>query len=269
MRSFLTNVRAGLIGIAMGCVAIAVFAILSSFALSDARVAEVARTAFGKDELGLRDAHPGGLLHRVLAADNAKAAARRRVSERARHPARHAAGRAPMRHPAHSYAGNSGAKGSAPRIRQLFQLPVRRPAPGSIRAERARLRTCHDALPRAFLRKRRAALCRDAVAVARDRDPARADPVIPDRRVRAPPLRRQPRARARLFRWVRRACDLRGLAAPIRYGGETTWICRRAWGARRLFRFAQWRDRDAACADDPAQSFLLHRHRAGSAGPPA
>ena len=51
MRSFLTNVRAGLIGIAMGCVAIALFAILSSFALSDARVAEVARTAFAKDEL--------------------------------------------------------------------------------------------------------------------------------------------------------------------------------------------------------------------------
>ncbi|MGB9366376.1 MAG: hypothetical protein WCE79_10220 [Xanthobacteraceae bacterium] len=51
MRSFFTNVRAGLIGIAIACAAVALFAVLSGFTLSDARIAEVAKTAFAKNEL--------------------------------------------------------------------------------------------------------------------------------------------------------------------------------------------------------------------------
>ena len=51
VQSFLTNARAGLVGIAAACAAVALFAILSGFALSNARIAEVARMAFAKDEL--------------------------------------------------------------------------------------------------------------------------------------------------------------------------------------------------------------------------
>jgi hypothetical protein len=52
VRPFFTNVRAGLAGIALGCAAIALLAVLSGFALSDARLAEVVRTAFAENELG-------------------------------------------------------------------------------------------------------------------------------------------------------------------------------------------------------------------------
>jgi hypothetical protein len=51
VQTFVANVRAGLLGIAAACAAVALFAVLSSFALSDARVAEVVKTAFAKKEL--------------------------------------------------------------------------------------------------------------------------------------------------------------------------------------------------------------------------
>ena len=54
MQPFLTSVRASLTGITTACAAVTLFAILSGFALSDARIAEVVRTVFAKDEL----AHP-------------------------------------------------------------------------------------------------------------------------------------------------------------------------------------------------------------------
>jgi len=45
------KVRTGLLGIAVACAAAALFATLSSFALSEARLGEVVRTAFAKNEL--------------------------------------------------------------------------------------------------------------------------------------------------------------------------------------------------------------------------
>jgi hypothetical protein len=47
----MTLVRAGLAGIGAGCAAVALFAVLSSFALPDARVDEVVKTAFAENEL--------------------------------------------------------------------------------------------------------------------------------------------------------------------------------------------------------------------------
>ena len=49
--TFGANVRAALAGIAAACAAVALFAILSGFALSDARVSQVVKTAFAKNEL--------------------------------------------------------------------------------------------------------------------------------------------------------------------------------------------------------------------------
>lgn len=51
MRPFFTNLRAGLVGIVAACAAVALFAVLSGFALSDARIAEVVETAFATGEL--------------------------------------------------------------------------------------------------------------------------------------------------------------------------------------------------------------------------
>ena len=51
MRPLFTNVRAGLVGIAAAAAALALFSLLSGFALSDARLAEVVKNAFAKDEL--------------------------------------------------------------------------------------------------------------------------------------------------------------------------------------------------------------------------
>lgn len=51
MQTTVANVRAALGGIAAGCVTVALFAALSGFALSDARLVEVVKRAFANDEL--------------------------------------------------------------------------------------------------------------------------------------------------------------------------------------------------------------------------
>jgi len=48
---FLASVRASLAGIAIACGAVALFAVLSSLALSEARIADAVKAAFAKDEL--------------------------------------------------------------------------------------------------------------------------------------------------------------------------------------------------------------------------
>ena len=51
MHTLVANVRTGVLGIAAGCGAVALFAALSGFALSDARIVEVVKKAFANDEL--------------------------------------------------------------------------------------------------------------------------------------------------------------------------------------------------------------------------
>jgi len=51
VQTFVANVRAGLFGIAAACGGVALFATLSSFALSDARIADVVKTAFSQGDL--------------------------------------------------------------------------------------------------------------------------------------------------------------------------------------------------------------------------
>ena len=51
MHTFVANIRASLIGIAAACATVALFAVLSGFALSDARLVEVVKTAFAKEEI--------------------------------------------------------------------------------------------------------------------------------------------------------------------------------------------------------------------------
>src|SRR5207249_958079 len=51
VQALLASIRATLAGIAIACGAVALFAVLSSLALSESRITEVIKTAFANDEL--------------------------------------------------------------------------------------------------------------------------------------------------------------------------------------------------------------------------